>query len=185
MAKKKIEVKGLKITFDRINDLDYVSLTDIAKQSPQRASLLIRSWLKNSSTLLFLETWEKLNNPNFKGDQMDAFKISSMENRNIITPKQYIKSTDAIGLVSTPGRYGGTLAHKDIALNFCYWLSPVFQVYMIRKFQELMQEEFSRKNLQWHISKITDNIDEVRNLLDTIPGQLPELNRLNYKTEED
>ena len=108
---------------------------------------------------------------------MDAFKINSMENRNVLTPKQYIKSTDAIGLVSTPGRYGGTLAHKDIALNFCYWLSPVFQ--------ELMQEEFSRRSLQWHISKITDNIDEVRNLLDTIPGQLPELNRLNYLDEEE
>jgi len=176
--KKKIEVQGLKITFEKINDSDYVSLTDIAKQSPQRASILIMSWLRNKNTILFLEAWEQLNNPNFKSSQMAAFKIESLENRNVINPKRYIEMTNAIGLISKPGRYGGTLAHKDIALNFCYWLSPVFQVFMIRKFQELMEEEFSRKNLEWHISKITNNIDEVRNLLDTIPGQKEERNRI-------
>jgi KilA-N domain len=177
---KKIEVHGLEIQIEKIKDEDYISLTDIAKESEKRAAVLISSWMKNSNTLLFLNAWEKLHNPDFKVHQMEYFRLQAAENRYIATPQNYIQETGAIGLISKSGRYGGTFAHKDIALNFCYWLSPVFQVYLLKEFQKLKEEEFSRKNLEWHLTKITHNIDEVRNLLDTIPGQREDLNRLNY-----
>lgn len=185
MAKKKIKVKDLEINLASYNEEDYFSLTDIAKESEKRASALITSWLQNRNTLVFLETWETLKNPNFNVQQMQSFKLKSFDKRHFITPKNYIKNTNAIGLISKPGRHGGgTYAHKDIALNFCYWLSPAFQVYMILEFQRLKEEESERKNLKWHLSKITDNIDEVRNLLDTIPGQDPVKKRLTKGEEK-
>jgi len=177
MSNKKIEVQGLQIRIEPINDKDYVSLTDIAKKFNPKPSNLLVSWVKNSSTLLFLEAWEKSYNPDFKLYHMVEFKALSLDNRNNINIKTYIEQTGAIGIISKPGRYGGTYAHKDIALNFCYWISPEFQVAMIIKFQELLVKEFEIRNLKWHISKITDNIDEVRNLLDSIPFQEKEKNR--------
>lgn len=181
MTKQKIEVQGIQISIDTINDSDYISITDIAKQSNKRASMLIATWMQNQSTLLYLEEWEILHNPNFKGQQMQSFRLKAVENRYKVTPQKYIKLTNAIGIISKSGRYGGTFAHKEIALNFCYWLSPKFQVYLFKAFNELMKAEHERNNLKWHISKITDNIDEVRNLLDTIPYQDQSRNRLNPK----
>lgn len=181
MSKQKLNVQGLTITIEQVKDTDYISLTDIAKKSDKEARFLIMSWLKNRSTLEFLETWEELHNPDFKRDQMVTFREKYLQNRNILTPQTWISQTGAIGLVSKSGRYGGgTYAHKDIALNFCYWLSPSFQVYLIKEFQRLKEEEFSKKNLEWHIERITNLVDETRNWLDTVPGQKSERNRLNY-----
>ncbi len=179
MTSNRIEVQGITIRLEAIDEKDYVSLTDIAKKFNEKPSNLLISWLKNGSTLLFLEAWEKAFNPNFKLHQMVEFKALSIDNRSKISIQSFIKSTNAIGLISKPGRYGGTYAHKDIALNFCYWISPEFQVALMIKFQELMEKEFRSKKLKWHVSKITDNVEEIRNLLDTIPGQDPERNRLN------
>lgn len=179
MSNQKILVEGLSIAITQIADADYISLTDIAKQATDEPAKLISNWLKNGSTLLYLETWERIHNPNFKLPQMQEFKIDSLDNRIGISPQRFIEHTDAIGLISRSGRYGGgTWAHKDIALNFCYWLSPPFQVYFIKEFQRLKAAEFEQQSLEWHISKITDNIEEVRNLLDTIPHQHPKRNRL-------
>jgi len=186
MAKKKIKVEGITIRLEAINDRDYVSLTDIAKKSSNaKPAHIIQNWMKNSNTLRYLLTWEKAHNPAIKVIQLDDLLLESTDNRIIISPKDWIKRINAIGIVQKPGRGGGTFAHQEIALDFCYWLSPEFKVYLNKEFVRLKKEEFSRQNLQWHISKITDNIDEVRNLLDTIPGQLPELNRLNYRKEEE
>lgn len=178
MAKKTITVQGVPV---RITDEDYVSLTDIAKQSNSKPAALISSWLKNSNTLLFLETWESIYNPDFKVHQMVEFKMMAMDNRNIVSPKNYIEVAGGVGIISQAGRHGGTYAHKDIALEFCSWLNPAFKVWMNKTFQELLAAEFDRRSLEWHISKITDNIDEVRNLLDTIPFQQDERNRLKNK----
>ena len=118
MTKKKLKVDGVDIT---INKSGYVSLTDISKRnSDRKAKELIQSWLRNQNTLQFLDTQEQVHNDNFKGGQMAAFRLAASENRNLINPKRYIKETGAIGLISTAGRYGGTFAHTDIALNFCY-----------------------------------------------------------------
>ena len=177
--KRTIHVQGLEVRLEPINDADYISLTDIAKQSEtQLPSYIISSWLKNRNTLEFLEVWEQLRNPNFKQGHLPVFKEKYLGNRNAITPKRWIDELNAIGIISKSGRYGGTYAHKDIALNFCYWLSPTFQVYMIMEFQRLKEEEANRKKLEWDVKKITDNIEEIRNILDTIDGQDPTRNRL-------
>lgn len=188
MAKKKIKVEGITIRLEEINDRDYVSLTDIAKKSSNsKPAHIIQNWMKNSNTLRYLLTWEKAYNPKIKVIQLDDLLLESTDNRIIISPKDWIKRINAIGIAQKSGRGGGTFAHQEIALDFCYWLSPEFKVYLNQEFVRLKKEEFSRQNLEWHISKITDNIDEVRNLLDTIPGQMPELNRLNYnkKSKEE
>ncbi len=179
MAKSKtIEVQGVSISIEQIREEDYISLTDIAKKSDSESKHLIISWLKNTSTVQYLEAWESLHNPGFKVDQLVNFKMKYLENRNVLTPQRWIDETGAIGLISKSGRYGGTWAHSDIALNFCYWLSPPFQVYFIKEFQRLKKEEFSMNNLEWHIERITNLVDETRNWLDTMPGQKPDRNRL-------
>jgi len=180
MAEKKIKVKGLSIRVDTVNEAEYISLTDIAKRSSEtEPRFLILSWLKNSSTLEFLETWEEVHNPDFNRYHMVTFRSEYLKNRAIITPKKWIEELNAIGITSKAGRYGGTYAHKDIALEFCTWISPSFKVYLIKEFQRLKEEEAKIKNLKWHISQITNNIEEVRNLLDTIPYQEEKKNRLN------
>ncbi len=176
---RKIEVLGLEIRLQNVIDSDFVSLTDLAKKrDSENSSHLIISWLQRSDSQQFLEAWEELHNPDFKVGNFTNFRIQHLENRRIATPQRYIAETGAIGIVSRSGRYGGTFAHKDIALEFCSWLSPRFKVFLIQKFQELLEADFERRNLNWHISKITDHIEEVRNLLDTIPGQEPSRNRI-------
>jgi hypothetical protein len=185
MAKKKIKVQGLVIHLENVDNKDYVSLTDIAKKSSKvKPSHLIQNWMKNSNTLKYLMTWERVHNPSLKVIQMDDLLVDSMDNRVILSPKEWIKKTNAVGMIQKTGRGGGTFAHEEIALDFCYWLSPEFKVYLNKEFTRLKKEEFQQKNLEWHISKITDNIEEVRNLLDTIPFQNPARNRIKGLEEE-
>jgi len=151
MAKQKIIVDGTTI---RINQEDYVSLTDIAKRSTDREpSQVIRGWLRNSGTVNFLATWEKVHNPSFKHVQMDRFREQASDNRRKISAQSFIEQTDAICMTSKSGRYGGTFAHSDIALNFCYWLSPEFQVYFLKEFQRLKEQEAKQLNIEWNIRR--------------------------------
>lgn len=179
MSKSIIKVEGLVITIEQVRDMDYISLTDIAKRSSDEPRFVIQNWLKNISTINYLWEWESLHNPNLNRVQLHTVLETTASNRFTMSPKKWIEMTGAIGLVSQTGRNGGTLAHKDIALNFCFWLSPKFQIYLIKEFQRLKEEEFSRKSLEWHVERITNLVDEARNWLDTIPGQKPELNRLH------
>lgn len=177
---QRLEVKGITI---KLED-DFVSLTDIAKQNTEQPpKVLVNSWLKNRNTLLFLEEWETVHNPNFKGHQMVSFMHHVADNRNAATPQKYVELTNAAGMYSRSGRGGGTFAHRDIALSFCYWLSPPFQVWLLKKFQELLLADYQRNSLEFHIAKITDHIDEARNWLDTIPNQNPARNRLRTKDD--
>ena len=152
MAKQKIIVDGTAI---KINKDGYVSLTDIAKRSIDDAEPIValRASLKNSSTLLFLQTWEQRKNKDFKLNRMVQFRMKAADNRNYATPQKYIDETGAIGIVSKSGRYGGTYAHTDIALNFCYWLSPEFQVYLMEEFQRLKAEEQLRLGDPFNIKR--------------------------------
>lgn len=187
MPSKKIEVQGFQIRLTAINDNDYVSLTDIAKRSDRNEpKYLIRTWLKNNNTLEFLTAWESLYNSDFeKGVNLDPLLREFRKNSTVVTPSKWIEGTNAIGIFVKNGRGGGVYAHKDIALEFCSWLSPTFKVFLIKAFQDLMEQEFRRKDLKWHISKITDNIDEVRILLDSIPHQDPSRNRVKGLTDEE
>jgi len=151
MAKQKISIDGTTV---RIDKKGYICLTDIAKRNTKTEPyIILRSWLKNKSTLEFLEAWEIKKNPDFKPTQMVWFKNDATKNDTTPTPQKYISETAAIGLVSSSGRYGGTYAHSDIALNFCYWLSPKFQVYLMEEFQRLKAEEQLRLGDPYNIKR--------------------------------
>ena len=153
MDKQKINVEGLVISIEKNDHGDYISLTDIAKQSERKAGLIIIDWLRNRSTLRFLEAWEQRHNPGFKVMQMRNFKEQVDDTRLDITPQRFIEETGAIGITSKAGRYGGTYAHQHIALNFCYWISPEFQVYFIQEFERLKQEEAEQEGLSWNLRR--------------------------------
>ena len=153
MDKQKINVEGLVISIEKNDHGDYISLTDIAKQSERKAGLIIIDWLRNRSTLRFLEAWEQRRNPGFKVMQMRNFKEQVDDTRLDITPQRFIEETGAIGITSKAGRYGGTYAHQHIALNFCYWISPEFQVYFIQEFERLKQEEAEQEGLSWNLRR--------------------------------
>jgi KilA-N domain len=153
MEKHQINVQGLTIAIEKNENGDYISLTDIAKQSERKAGLIIIDWLRNRSTLRFLETWELRHNPSFKVMQMRNFKEQVDDTRLDITPQRFIEDTGAIGMTSKAGRYGGTFAHQHIALNFCYWISPEFQVYFIEEFERLKEDEAERLGLSWNLRR--------------------------------
>jgi hypothetical protein len=115
----KIDVKGTNITVVSQNEEDYICLTDIAKyKNENRSDDLIRNWIRNRNTIEFLGIWEQLNNPEFKPVEFDGFRKLAGLNSFTLTPKQWIESTGAIGIISKPGRYGGTYAHKDTGLPY-------------------------------------------------------------------
>jgi hypothetical protein len=79
--------------------------------------------------------------------------MSAGSNSFSLTPKKWIESTNAIGIISKTGRYGGTFAHKDIAFEFASWLSAEFKFYLIKEFQRLKDDESDRLNLQWNFQR--------------------------------
>ena len=185
MEKKKLTVQGLTITIEQIKEDDYISLTDIAKINADEPAYVIQNWMKNNNTIRYLYLWEQIHNPAINPIHLDDLLKTANDNRRIISPKMWVDELNAIGLRWKTGRGGGTFAHKDIALNFCYWLSPEFQIYLIKEFQRLKEEEFSKKNLEWHVERSTNLVDETRNWLDTIPGQKTDRNRLNFLKNND
>lgn len=165
MAKDKLKVEGKEVSIEKINGHKYISLTDIAKQAGSEPRYVIQNWLSNQKTILYLFEWEKLHNKNFNRVGFDTVKDLFFENPFKLSPKKWIDETNAIGIVSRSGRYGGgTYAHSDIALNFCYWLSPKFQVYLIKEFQALQSSRV--KPRQWSAKKIFGNLQESINLLE-------------------
>lgn len=148
----KITVLDQGVSLYSHNDKDYISLTDIARyKDSTRTDYIIQNWLRNRNTIEFLGIWEQLNNPEFNPIEFDGFKNKAGLNSFILTPKQWIQKTGAIGLVSKAGRYGGTYAHKDIAFEFASWISVEFKLYLIKEFQRLKEEE--RKTLGWDIRR--------------------------------
>lgn len=135
---------------------DYISLTDIAKhRNPEFPADVVKNWMRLRSTLEFLGLWEELNNPNFNMVDFDQFKNDAGSNAFVMSPQKWIKSTNAVGLISKSGRYGGgTFAHKDIAFEFASWLSPGFKLYIIKDYQRLKEDEGHRLALDWNVKRI-------------------------------
>ncbi len=148
----KINVQDIEINRLTYHEEDYLCITDIAKaKNAGTSDDLIRNWLRNRNTIEFLGIWEQLNNPNFKPVEFDGFKKLAGLNSFTLTPKQWIEKTNAIGLISKPGRYGGTFAHKDIAFEFASWISVEFKLYLIKEFERLKEQEY--KQLGWDIRR--------------------------------
>ncbi len=185
MANKKVEsvihADGVDISVVTTvgNDDDYISLTDMARhRNPEFPADVVKNWLRLRSTIEFLGLWEQLNNPDFKLVEFDQFKNEAGANAFVMSPQKWIKSTNAIGIISKSGRYGGgTYAHKDIAFEFASWLSPEFKLYIIKDYQRLKDDESHRFALEWNVKRIlastnyrihTDAIKE-----NLIPPELP------------
>lgn len=170
---------------------DYISLTDIAKyRNLEDPAGVVGNWLRNRNTIEYLGLWEQLNNPNFNPLEFEEFKNNAGSNSFTLSPQKWISSTNAIGIVSKPGRYGGTFAHTDIAFEFASWVSPEFKLYIIKDYQRLKLEESQRLEIGWNtkreLSKINYRIhtDAIKEFLIT-----PELTSLEksykYATEAD
>lgn len=152
----KIDADGteIRVMGDVVNEDAYISLTDIAKyKNPDNAFIVVANWMRNHSTISFLGLWEQIHNPNFKPIEFDRFKAESGDNAFTLTPQQWIKATDAIGIVSKSGRYGGTYAHTDIAFEFASWISPEFKLYIIKDYQRLKKDEADRLAIGWDVKR--------------------------------
>ena len=155
MAKnKKIEVNGTEITIFQSESSDYISLTDIARyKDSSNTDDIIKNWLRNRNTIELLGFWEQMYNPDFKPVEFDGFRKQAGLNSFVLTPKRWIETTNAIGIVSKSGRYGGTFAHKDIAFEFASWISIEFKLYIIKEFQRLKESESDRLKLEWSFQR--------------------------------
>ncbi|MBK8698978.1 MAG: KilA-N domain-containing protein [Saprospiraceae bacterium] len=155
MAKTKIiHVQGREISLisDKVND--YISLTDMARyRDAERTNYIIQNWMRTRGAIEFCGLWEQLYNPDFKSIEFDAFKNESGSNSFALTPQKWIDATNAKGIISKSGRYGGTFAHRDIAFEFATWISAEFKFYFIKEFQRLKAEENDRLKLNWNLQR--------------------------------
>jgi hypothetical protein len=151
---KSINVQGTEISIYQGNNLEYISLTDMARyRDAERTNYIIQNWMRTRNAIEFCGLWEQMNNPGFKSIEFDAFKNESGSNSFTLTPQKWITATNAIGLISKSGRYGGTFAHKDIAFEFATWLSTPFKFYLIKEFQRLKEDEKDRLKLDWNLQR--------------------------------
>lgn len=149
-------VKENKIHVIRINNQEYISLTDLARSvNADSPADVVKNWLRNKETISFLGVWEELNNKNFKLVEFDQFKNEAGRNAFTMSPQKWIKNTNAIGIVSKSGKYGGgTFAHSDIAFEFASWISPEFKLYLIKEFERLKRSESYQYKINWSASRI-------------------------------
>lgn len=161
MAKEKkstIQVQGTAINIVSHKEDDFISLTDMANKFG--GDDLIYNWMRNRNTVEFLGIWEQIHNPNFKGVEFDTFRKEAGLNSFRLTPKKWVEATNAIGIQSRAGRYGGgTYAHKDLAFEFGSWLSPEFKMYLIKEFQRLKEDENRRLSLEWNLNRALSKLN--------------------------
>jgi hypothetical protein len=155
MAKNKvIKVENLDIVLYAQDNEEFISLTDMARyRDAERTNYIIQNWLRTRNAIDFCGLWEQINNPNFKRIEFDAFRNESGSNSFALTPQKWIETTNAIGMISKSGRYGGTFAHRDIAFEFASWISPQFKLYLITEFQRLKKEESNNLKLEWNLQR--------------------------------
>lgn len=158
--KATVTVKGTPVTVMAHQEHDYISLTDIAKhKEPDRSDHVVQNWMRNRNTIEFLGIWEGLNNPDFKPLEFEGFRNRAGLNSFVLTPKQWVDATGAVGIVSKRGRYGGTFAHKDIAFEFASWISVEFKLFLIKEFQRLKEDENSRLSLAWNLNRTLSKLN--------------------------
>ena len=191
LVKTEINVIDNKIGIMRIGDVDYISLTDLARYvDAEEPRLPIRDWMRNKEVISYLGLWENMNNKNFKGGEFATFKNEAGSNKFKMSPQKWIKETNAIGIVSKSGRYdGGTFAHPDIAFEFASWLSPEFKLYLIKEFERLKKNEAYQQKLEWHANRVLSKVnyivhtDAVKNYI--VPALTEEQKRFVYAEEAD
>ncbi|MCW9732296.1 KilA-N domain-containing protein [Avibacterium sp. 20-15] len=166
LKKDSLEAKGFSIqiyTEDFKND--YISLTDIARYKSDEPSDVIKNWMRRKDTIEFLGLWESLNNVNFNSVEFDRIKSDAGYNSFTLSPKKWVENTQAIGIISKGGRYGGAFAHTDIAFEFASWISAEFKMYVIQDYKRLKSDENSKLSLNWNLNR--------------------EISKINYKIHTD
>ncbi|MBC7766669.1 KilA-N domain-containing protein [Arenimonas sp.] len=159
MKKIRIQNQIISVNLSDIGD-DYLSLTDLAKfKDVKFPARVINNWMRNKNTIGFIGIWEKINNIDFKLLEFEQFKKESGSNNFFISPDKWIKLTNATGIRSSSGRYGGTFVHKDIAFEFAMWINPEFKLFLIKEFQRLKNEEGEVKNLDWNVKRALTKIN--------------------------
>ena len=193
MANRKIQIENLKVGVKTSPDQnDYISLTDMARwKNPEFPADVVKNWLRTKFTIQFLGVWESAFNSDFKLVEFDQFKNEAGTNGFVLTPQNWINSTNAKGIISKSGRYGGTYAHRDIAFEFASWLSPEFKLYLIKEFQRLKElEKKTTENLEWQIKRSLTKTN-YRIHTKAIQEQLKDLNlssfqkKIRYADEAD
>lgn len=148
----KLIVQNIEIGLLNINSEDYICLTDMVKA--KEGEFFVSDWLRNANTLEYLHAWEGMYNPEFNHGEFAAIRNQSGINSFKVSVKEWVAKTNAVGILAKAGRYGGTYAHKDIAFNFGMWISPVFQLYVIKEYQRLKEIESNAYNLEWNVKRV-------------------------------
>ena len=192
LIKTEINVIENKIGIMRIGDVDYISLTDLAKyQNPEDPSGVIRNWMSNKNSFDYYGLWEQINNENFNSVEFHVIKTEEAPyNRFTMTPKRWKDKFNAIGIIPSAGKYStGTFAHPDIAFEFASWLSPEFKLYLIKEFERLKKNEAYQEKLEWHANRVLSKVnyvvhtDAIKNYI--VPSLTEEQKRFVYAEEAD
>ena len=191
VIRSEINVKGSKINVIRIDGKEFISLTDLARYADEdEPRIPIQNWMRNKDVISYLGLWEIMNNEKFKGVEFDAFKNEAGSNRFKISPQKWIRETNAIGIISKSGRYGGgTFARTDIALEFASWLSPEFKLYVIQEFKRLKKNEAYQNKIDWHANRVLAKVsyvvhtDAIKNTI--VPTLTEKQKKFVYAEEAD
>ena len=166
IVKDTIHANGIDIgIYTQDFENEFISLTDIARYKSDDPTAVIQNWMRNRDVIEFLGLWERLHNSDFNPLEFEGFRKRAGANAFTMSPKKWIEATKAIGIVSKAGRYGGTYAHSDIAMSFATWISPEFQLYIMKDYRRLKTDENSRLSLNWNLNR--------------------EISRLNYRIHTD
>ena len=186
-----IHAKGIDISIYTMDfENEYISLTDIARYRSSDPNDVIKNWMRGRETIEFLGLWESLHNPDFKPVEFDGFRSQAGLNAFTMSPTKWINGVGAIGIVTKAGRYGGTYAHSDIALEFASWISAEFKLYIMKDYQRIKRDENSRLSLSWNlnreITKLNYRIHTDAVKAHLIPPELtPEQISYTYASEAD
>ena len=166
IIKDTIHANGIDIAiYTQDFENEFISLTDIARYKSDDPAAVIQNWMRNRDVIEFLGLWERLHNPDFNLLEFEGFRKRAGANAFTMSPKKWIEATNAIGIVSKAGRYGGTYAHSDVAMSFATWISPEFQLYIMKDYRRLKTDENSRLSLNWNLNR--------------------EISKLNYRIQTD
>ena len=191
LIQTEVDVKGNTIKVLRIDGYEYISLTDLAKtQNDESPADVVKNWMRNKETLSFLGVWEELNNENFKLVEFDQFKNEAGRHAFTMSPQKWIRETNAIGVISKSGKYGGgTYARSDIAFEFASWISPEFKLYLIKEFERLKRNENNQYKIEWNANRILSKVnyevhtDAIKNFI--VPTLTEEQKKFVYSEEAD
>lgn len=190
IIKTEIYVEKNKVSVIRINNKEYISLTDLARYAnPEEPKIPVQAWMRNKDVISYLGLWEKLNNENFKGHEFETFENEAGKHSFYMSPQKWIKETNAIGIISKSGNNGGTFAHSDIAFEFASWLSPEFKLYLIQEFERLKKNESYQYKIEWQANRVLSKVnylvhtDAVK--MNIVPVLTEEQKRYAYAEEAD